>query len=398
MTRWASRRITVAVAALVLLGSACSGTKTPTAAEDEETARRIVLTSADLPGFSQEPDVDDDGSAPMDRCVNDNPLLVGENPRGVDGADFTKDDGDLRVQSGAVLAVKPAEAAKAFSDLTAALSSQCLKDAIRDTFTRGAQRGVVVRDVSSSPLPKPDVPAEAAASRLAVSLERGRERTTVHVDMTALRSGRVVGGVFTFSMAKPFPDDERVRLTRLVADRMRGKTKNTPDTGPVATTPSSVVAPTTTVGAGTYARFRDPSGVSLEHPRSWTVEPSSSDAPLHLLLDPPSGVPFRRNVNILAQTSARPVTLSEYTELSVRQIRELPGSTITDSRPTTLAGLPAHRVTYRADFGSGEQQVLSVWTMRNNRIWLVTYSADPARYSSALPEVERLFGTIQLPA
>jgi hypothetical protein len=398
LIRSASRSVTAAVAALVLLGSACGGSKTPTAAEDEETARRIVLTSADLPGFSQEPAVDDNGTAPMDRCVNDNPLLVGENPRGVDSADFTKDDGNLRVQSGAVLAVKPAEAAKAFTDLTAALSSECLKDAIRDTFTSGAERGVVVRDVSSSPLPKPDVPAESAASRLAVSLERGRERTTVHVDMTALRSGRVVGGVFTFSMAKPFPDDERIRLTRLVADRMRGKAKNTPDTGPVATTPSSVVAPPTTVGAATYARFRDPSGVSLEHPRSWTVEPSSTDVPLHLLLDPPGGVPFRRNVNIVAQTSARPITLAEYTELSLRQIRELRGSTISDSRPTTLAGLPAHRITYRADFGSGEQQVLSVWTMKNNRIWLVTYSADPARYSSALPEVERLFGTIQLPA
>ena len=207
-----------------------------------------MLTSADLPGFWQEPDVDDDGSA--DRCVNDNPLLVGENPRGVDGADFTKDDGDLRAQSGAVLAVKPAEAAKAFSDLTAALSSQCLKDAIRDTFTRGAQRGVVVRDVSSSPLPKPDVPAEAAASRLAVSLERGRER----------------------------------------ADRMRGKTKNTPDTGP---------------GNNTLERRRPDDDRQCwdvhSLPRSVGSQPGAPPLldggteferrSLHLLLDPPAAFP-----------------------------------------------------------------------------------------------------------
>lgn len=111
-----ARHTTVFTAATLIVGMACaSGPDGPTAAEDEATARRIVLTVADLPGFTTEPPEADAGTSPLDRCVNGNPLLVGDNPRGVAGDDLTRDGGNVRVQSGAVLAVKEAEAVTAFS-------------------------------------------------------------------------------------------------------------------------------------------------------------------------------------------------------------------------------------------------------------------------------------------
>lgn len=214
------RRSIAAVGVVLVVATACGGSGAPTEAEDEAAARRMVLTSSDLPGFVEEPQGDDTGTGPIERCVNDNPLIVGENPRGVDGADLTKDDGELRVQSGAFLAVKEAEAAKAFSDLEGALRGQCLRDAMRETFTEGAEPGVVVRDVSVAPLPVPEGAEQAAASRVTVALERGRARTSVHVDLSVLRRDRAVAGVFTFAIGDPFPDAERMRLTGLVAGRM----------------------------------------------------------------------------------------------------------------------------------------------------------------------------------
>lgn len=395
-------RIVVWIAALGLLaGAACGGNDdAPTAAEDEEAARRIVLTSADLPGFTREPAEEDDPAGPLDRCVNNNPLFVGDNPRGVDGDDFTKDDGNLRVQSGAVFAVNESEATKGFADLEGALASQCLRDAMRETLRTSLDPGVTVRDVSNAPLAAPNVADQSAASRLTVELEAARERASVIVDLTVLRDGRVVGGVFTFGFQEPFPEAERIRLTRLVGERMTGEAKNTPDVGPPPTAAATTVAsPVTSSDAGGYTRFRDPSGVSLEHPRSWTVEPSGGTDPLFLFIDPPTGVQFPRSVNVLVQTSPSRITLDEYTDLSTRQIRALPGSAISESRPTTLSGQPAHRITYRANFDGQERRVLSVWTIRGgNKAWLVTYTADPARFDATLPEIERLLGTVQVPA
>jgi hypothetical protein len=161
----------------------------------------------------------------LDRCVNGNALLVGDNPRGIDGEDLTRDGGNVRVQSGALLAVKEAEAVTAFSDLRGALESQCLQDSMKETFAGGSEPGVVVRDVRVTGLPSTQqAGTDAASSRVLVTLERGRQRALVYVDLTVLRRGRAVAGVFTFQMGEPFADTERRRLTDLVARRMNEST------------------------------------------------------------------------------------------------------------------------------------------------------------------------------
>jgi hypothetical protein len=403
MNRRSVRTLTTALMAALLSASACGGSDTPTEAEDKAMAERIVLTSADLPGFTMEPDDGDDESAgSFEDCLNDNPLLVGDNkPRSANGADFTQDDGNVRVQSGAFVAAKVDEAGRAFSDIATALSSQCLKDGLARTIRAGSDPGVVVRDITAEPLPEIKVADDYAATRLTVPLEVGRERAAFHVDMTFLRTGRVLAGVFTFQAGAPFPDAERSRLVRLVGERVNGKARNTPDTGPRPTAAApTVVSPSTTSAAttGAFTVFRDPSGVSLEHPRTWTVEPSAGTDPLVVFLDPPSGVPFRRNVNILVQSGARPLTLDEYTQISLRQINDIEGATIGESRPTTLSGSPAYRLAYRGDLGSGDLRFLAVWTVRSGKAWLVTFASDPGRYNASLPEIERLLTTIQLPA
>src|SRR5687768_12818183 len=94
MNRSLKRRWALALAAAVLSVSACGGGgDAPTVAEDKATSERIVLTSADLPGFTMEPDEpDDDSSGSFKECVKDNPLLTGNNkPRSTDGAGFTRD-------------------------------------------------------------------------------------------------------------------------------------------------------------------------------------------------------------------------------------------------------------------------------------------------------------------
>ena len=401
MNKRAVRTVIVAIVA-ALLGAACGGADTPTAAEDKAMAERIVLTAADLPGFTMEPEeTDTDAATGFEDCV-DNPLLGGEdNPRSVDGADFTQDDGDLRVRSGAFVAAKVDEARSAFSDIAAALPGQCLKEGLARAIRDGADRGLTVRDITAAPLPKVEGAEDYAATRLTVPIEVGRQRVSLYVDMTFLRKGRVLAGVFTFRSGAPFLDSERTRLVDLVGERLTGKVRNTPDTGPRPTAaPTTVASPSTTSAAatGAFTRFRDPSGVSLEHPRNWTVQPSAGSDPLIVFLDPATGVPFRRNVNILVQSGPRPLTLDEYTQLSLKQIGDIRGVTTGESRSTTLSGSPAHRLAYRGDLGSGDLRFLAVWTVRSGKAWLVTFTSDPARYNASLPEIERLLTTIQLPA
>ncbi|HEV3401074.1 MAG TPA: hypothetical protein VG078_04560 [Acidimicrobiales bacterium] len=214
-------RAGVAAAALLLVAACGGGSDIPSAAEDEAAAQKVVLSSADLPGYTQEPLDPDESSSAIDRCVANNPLLsVEDNPRGVSGADFTKDDKNVQVQSGAMFAEKEADARKAFSDIQAALSSQCLKDEMRKTLEEAVDPGVVVRTVSAQTLPAPGGTDQSVASRVTVPLESEDERLTVYADLTFLRQGRGLAGVFTLQAGSPFPDAERTRLGEVVGDRL----------------------------------------------------------------------------------------------------------------------------------------------------------------------------------
>ncbi len=401
-------RILALVAATALLSGAACGSRSskPAAPADKVKAERIVLTSADLPGFTAEPDNKSDKSAanPLDACLKNNPLLTDdEKPRGASGTDFSKDDGNMHVSSGAVLAETEAEARQAFSDLKGALLGQCVKDGLQASIEDGADPGLKVGEVSAASLSTAKVADEVVASRLTVPLEADGQELSVFVDLTILRQGRVFAGVYETASGAPFSDAERARLASLVGERMSGKAKNTPDTGPKPTT-STTTGNTATAGrtattgpskAG-FTPFTDPSGVSLEYPSAWSVEASSAGSPLIVFLDPPSE-PFRRNVNVLRQSQAEPFTLDGYTQLSLKQINDIPGGTTGESRPTTLSGSPAYRLSYGADLGSGDLRFLAVWTVRSGKAWLVTYTADPDRFDAGRSDVERLLTTIELP-
>jgi len=395
-------RILALVAATALLsGAACgSGSAKPSVAGDKAKAQSIVITSADVPDFTAEADDNsDEGSPnPLDRCVKNNPLLTkGDKPRGASGPGFTKDDGNLHIGSGVVFAEKEADARQAFSDLKGALVSQCVKDGLKAAVEDGAQPGLTVGNVSSAALPAPKVTDEVAASRLTVPLEAGGKRLSVFVDLTILRQGRVFGGVYITGSGSPFPDAERTRLATLVGKRMSGKARNTPDTGPKPTTSTTTGRSPTTGAAKTgYTPFRDPSGVTLEYPSAWSVEPSSASRPLIVYLDRLGAGPFRRNLNLL-QPPRTPASLDEYTRANLKELSDIPGSTTGESRPTTLSGSPAYRVTYRADLGKGELRFLVVWTIHGGKAWQMTYTSEPTRFDDGLPDVERLLTSLKLP-
>lgn len=258
-----------------------------------------------------------------------------------------------------------------------------------------------MRSVSSAPLPGRTYGDETLASRTTMQVAAPGERATMYVDFVFIREGRAVAGFFALQIGSPFPEAERDRLAGLLQARMTQEPGSGDAAAPVATEPAPTTAPEATTAApsraGAWTRYSDPSGVQLEHDPAWTVRPGTA-GPVTVLMDPSAGVPFRRNVHITQQTPNVPVTLEEYTELSLEEAKGLEGFAQTSAGPTTLSGTPAYRVAYRATVEGTDLRLLSVWTVRSNKIWSVTYTSDPARFGAGLPDVERMIASIRLPS
>jgi hypothetical protein len=179
-----------------------------------------------------------------------------------------------------------------------------------------------------------------------------------------------------------------------LAEEASARPATTEVTSPSTPAPTSP-APTSRTADG-WVRHDDPSGVSLEHPADWEVRPGTA-GPLFLFLDPESGVPFRRNINVMLQAAGPSMTLEEYSRLSIDQLEDIEGASRSELRSLRISGTPGQRIEYIADLGSGNLRFLGAWTMRDGKAWLFTYTSDPDRFEDGLPDVERVLRTMRLP-
>jgi len=140
-------------------------------------------------------------------------------------------------------------------------------------------------------------------------------------------------------------------------------------------------------------------GLSFQHPASWTVTHGSS-GPLYVYIDPSSGVPFRRNVNLQLESSSTPLTEASYLQTNLSEISQDKG-TISQQGAVTFDGTAGYRIIWAATAtisgSSYNLEFLSEWTIRNGEAWLFTYTADAARFESALAMVESLLASLKLP-
>ncbi|MGO9911188.1 MAG: hypothetical protein ACLPQS_08530 [Acidimicrobiales bacterium] len=149
-----------------------------------------------------------------------------------------------------------------------------------------------------------------------------------------------------------------------------------------------------------WVTYKGPDGLTLQHPASWTVQHGTSGG-LHVYIDPASGVPFRRNVNLILQSSSTPITAASYLQTNLAQISQDKG-TISQQNAVSFDGTPGYRVIWAATTTSGgttyDLEFLSEWTIRHGEAWLFTYTADHARFASALTMVESLLASLKLPS
>jgi len=107
---------------------------------------------------------------------------------------------------------------------------------------------------------------------------------------------------------------------------------------------------------------------------------------------------FQENVNIIVQDlSDQPMTLAEYTELSIGQIEQvITDSNILDSSAVTLAGIPGHEVVYTGKQGLYDLKWMQVWTVKNDKAYVISYTAEVSSYPALLETVQEMIDSFEI--
>ena len=229
----------ILVLALLVLVPACGGgdseessdattaptTGRATAEVDKARAGRIVLTGADLPGYTEDASADED-SPEVDKafatCVDNDPILTAEpdtNPRTVDGSDFDKTD-EMSVSSSATIGETEDQARKAIAQLRGQGVLDCMGRSFREELSESLGAQALLREVSVEKLPVAAAGDESVGLRLLATIGVANQSVRVSSDVTAIRRERAVAFLVTTGVNEPFPEVERTALANKMASRM----------------------------------------------------------------------------------------------------------------------------------------------------------------------------------
>ena len=130
-------------------------------------------------------------------------------------------------------------------------------------------------------------------------------------------------------------------------------------------------------------------GFRMKYPTDWEI---GEDATVPALTF--SSPNTSATVEITTADVPDTMTLEDFTETAILEIEQ--EYTITEESATTLAGNPAHQVTYTQKFAQYTVKGTSVWTIKNNKAYVITYSAEMGQFVVAQRVYEEMVGSFEI--
>ena len=143
-------------------------------------------------------------------------------------------------------------------------------------------------------------------------------------------------------------------------------------------------------------------GISIQYPSNWEklvnldnfvtfTAPPETDTRIY-----PAALGLK--VQELSSSQNNIPSLQEITKVQMSDLKKSnPDLKVLESTSTTIAGKPAHKIVFSAtDNKEVERKAMQVWTVIGNKAVLITYKAEPDKFASYLPTIERMIDSFKV--
>ena len=145
-------------------------------------------------------------------------------------------------------------------------------------------------------------------------------------------------------------------------------------------------------------------GITIQYPSNWMASSNQLPtynsiigfySPLESLSDV---LPVEFALSITTYTTN--ISLDEYTKITNTAL-EQQGMEITESASTTLAGNPAHKITFSpgdqiAQNSPIEFKFMQLFTTIGNKVYLFSYNAETSKFSSHLDTIQQMLASLKI--
>jgi eukaryotic-like serine/threonine-protein kinase len=149
---------------------------------------------------------------------------------------------------------------------------------------------------------------------------------------------------------------------------------------------------------GNFSTYKNTThGIEIQYPSDWVIMEQGKSpfvmSPDVITLLSPNNNNSSKTIPATFRVSVQNVnvTLDDYTNKTVGLIVEnTPGAKIIESKTTTLAGIPAHKVLGMFKQEDKDINVIDEWAIKNEQLYRITFYSEQGSYSSYLPTVQKM--------
>lgn len=105
---------------------------------------------------------------------------------------------------------------------------------------------------------------------------------------------------------------------------------------------------------------------------------------------------FKEKVSVLVENLSSEISLAQYTDESIAEIKKLSDPSVGDALESTLGDNEARQVIYRGEENGKSVQRMQTWSVKDNQAYVITYTAQPDNYDNYLPTVEKMLTSFEI--
>jgi len=106
---------------------------------------------------------------------------------------------------------------------------------------------------------------------------------------------------------------------------------------------------------------------------------------------------FIENLNVFAFELSQGATLNDAINEGLVQLQQfLPEFNLISNKETTYLGMPAKELNYEAKAGESTLKFYQLATVKNNKLFTLTYVAEAQKYNNYLKQFEKMINSFKI--
>ena len=158
--------------------------------------------------------------------------------------------------------------------------------------------------------------------------------------------------------------------------------------------------PSSTANNNNFLTYQDSAlGIKIDYPVGWIHELHPGSLVTFLASLESDSNTYQAGLGITVQhLGSGNTSLNEVTKVQIKNLTQShPDFKLTESTNSILAGNIAHKIVFSAtDNMKHERTAMQIWTLKGDKAYLITYKAEPGKYSKYLPTIQKMIDSFQI--